>query len=273
MSELGIRTVVAIGLIALLALVVCLGGWVEAALLSVIAVMAAVEMSRMFKHKGIDICLPPLIAMGALQFPLLYLHERYSFPMLLPVLFICCFMYIVVERILNKDGNNQNVIASILVMVYPLGLLLAFGFFGFDRTDVSRTALMLVFAAPCMADNNAYLFGRKFGKTKLCPAISPNKTVEGYIAGLVGGPMGGLLVYFLQKLWGLDVHWGWLVGLGFAGGVIGQFGDLFASTFKRWAGIKDFGTLLPKHGGVVDRLDSAMLFAPIVAAVFCYFIR
>ena len=273
MSELGIRTIVAVGLLTLLALIVWLGGWVQAAALSLIAVMAVVEMSRMFKHKEINICLPPLIAMGALQFPLLYLHERYGFPMLLPALAVCCFMYIVIERILSKTRTNPDAVASVFVMIYPLGLLLAFGYFGFDRTDVSRVALLMVFAAPCMADNNAYLFGRKFGKTKLCPTISPNKTVEGYIAGLVGGPIGGLLVYFLQKLWGLDVHWGWLIGLGFIGGVIGQFGDLFASTFKRWAGVKDFGTLLPKHGGVVDRLDSAMLFAPVVAAVFTYFIR
>ncbi len=273
MSELGIRAIVAVFLIAFLALVVFLGGWAEVAALTMISVLAVIEMSRMFKHKDINICLPPLFAQAGLQFLLLYLHDKYAFPMLLPALFICCFMYAMIDRIVNKERKTEDIVATLFVMIYPLALLLCFGFFGFERADVSRTALILVFAAPCMADNNAYLFGRKFGKRKLCPSISPNKTVEGYIAGLVGGPMGGILAYFLQKIWGLDVHWAWLVGLGFIGGVIGQFGDLFASTFKRWAGIKDFGTLLPKHGGVVDRLDSAMMFAPIVAAVFHYFLR
>ncbi len=273
MSELAVRTLVAIGLIALLVLIVWLGGWFQVGALTLISVLAVIEMSRMFRHKGIKICLPPLFAMAGLQYVMLYLNEAYGFVQLLPALYALCFLYIAIERILNGKRTSEDAVASLFVMIYPLALLLCFGFFGFGRADVSRTALLLVFAAPCLADNNAYLFGRKFGRHKLCPTISPNKTVEGYIAGLVGGPIGGLLVWFLQKLWGLDVHWAWLVGLSLIGGFIGQFGDLFASTFKRWSGIKDFGTLLPKHGGVVDRLDSAMMFAPIVAAAFHYFIK
>lgn len=273
MGELGVRIIVAIGLIALLVLIVWLGGWFQVGALTLISVLAVVEMSRMFAHKNIRICLPPLYAMAGLQYAFLYLSEAYGFIQLLPALYAVCFVYIAVDRILNKTRTSEDTISTVFVMIYPLALLLCFGFFGFNRADVSRTALLIVFAAPCMADANAYLFGRKIGKHKLCPTISPNKTVEGYIAGLIGGPVGGLLVYFLQKLWGLDVHWGWLIGLGLLGGFIGQFGDLFASTFKRWSGIKDFGTLLPKHGGVVDRLDSAMLFAPIVAAIFHYFIK
>lgn len=273
MSELGIRAIVAVFLIAFLGLVVWLGGWAQALALTAISVLAVIEMGRMFEKKDIHVCRAPLFILAGAEFILLLLNERYGAPFLLPALWIVCFLYAVIERILNKNRRTEDMIATVFVMIYPLTLLLCFGFFGYNGNDVSRTALMLVFAAPCMADNNAYLFGRKFGKRKLCPAISPNKTVEGYIAGLLGGPMGGILVYFLQKLWGLDVHWGWLVGLGFVGGIVGQFGDLFASTMKRWAGIKDFGTLLPKHGGVVDRLDSAMMFAPVVAAAFAYFIR
>ncbi|MCR5808366.1 MAG: phosphatidate cytidylyltransferase [Clostridiales bacterium] len=268
MSELGVRTIVAVFLIGLLALVVIFGGWVQACVLTLFSVLAVIEMSRMFKKKEIDICLPPLFLMAGAQYFLLF-----KLPAYLPILYVVCFTYILADRILNKHRKTEDAIATIFVMIYPLALLLCFGFFGFDRTDVSRVALMMVFAAPCMADNNAYLWGRKFGKHKLCPAISPKKTVEGYIAGLIGGPMGGVLVYFLQKIWGLDVHWGWLVGLGFLGGVIGQFGDLFASTFKRWAGIKDYGSIFPGHGGVMDRLDSAMVFAPVVAAFFHYVIR
>lgn len=268
MSELMIRTLVAIGLIALLAVIVWLGGWFQVGALTLISVLAVIEMSRMFKHRDIDICLPPLFIMAGAQYALLYL-----FPAYLPVMYVVCFMYVMIDRIVAKGRKTEDTVATVFTMVYPLTLLLCFGFVGYDRTDVSRAALLLIFAAPCMADNNAYLFGRKFGKHKLCPTISPNKTVEGYVAGIIGGPIGGILVYFLQKLWGLDIHWAWFLGLGLVGAVIGQFGDLFASTFKRWAGIKDFGTLLPKHGGVVDRLDSAMMFAPIVAAVFHYLIR
>ena len=268
MSELGIRTLVAIGLLALLAVIVIFGGWVQACALAFFAVLAVIEMSRMFKHKEINICLPPLLMTAGLQSFIIFLFPKY-----LPVLYIVCFLWIMTDRIVNGAKKTEDAAAAIFTMIYPVALLASFGFFGFDMTDVSRVAFLMVFAGPSMADNNAYLFGRKFGKHKLCPAISPNKTVEGYIAGLIGGPIGGILVYFLQRAWGLNVHWGWLVGLGLVGAVIGQFGDLFASTFKRWTGIKDFGSIFPKHGGVMDRLDSAMVFAPVVAAVFHYFIR
>ena len=268
MSELGTRSIVAVGLIALLALVIWLGGWVQAAVLALFSVIAVTEMNSMFRKKELNICLPPLLLMAAGQYFLLFKLPKY-----LPILYVVCFLWIGCDRILNKGRRNEDVIASVFTAVYPLALLLCFGLFGFDRSDVSRVALLIVFAAPCMADNNAYLFGRKFGRNKLCPAISPNKTVEGFMAGIIGGPMGGIMVYFLQKLWGLDVHWAILVCLGLVGGIIGQMGDLFASTFKRWAGIKDYGRLFPGHGGVMDRLDSAMFFAPTVAAVFCLFIR
>lgn len=268
MSELGIRTIVAIGLLAVLALIVWLGGWFQVFALTAFSIVAVIEMSRMFKKKDVTICLPPLMLMAAGQFVVLFKFGKY-----LPILFVVCFTWVMIDRIVTKGRKTEDTVASVFTMIYPLALLLCFGFFGFGRTDVSRAALLMVFAGPSMADNNAYLFGRKFGKHKLCPAISPNKTVEGYVAGLIGGPVGGVIVYFLQKLWGLDIHWAWLVGLGLIGAVVGQFGDLFASTFKRWAGIKDFGSLFPGHGGVMDRLDSAMVFAPIVAAVFYYFIR
>ena len=274
MSELGKRTLVAIGMLGVLALMLWLGGWMQAGVFTFGSVVAVIEMSRMFKHKGINICLPPLLAVGGLHLIFLLLITEYGFPSwTLPALYIAAFISIMTERILNGKRTTQDFSATVFTLIYPLALLLCFGLIGFGRMDESRAALFMIFAGPSMADNNAYLFGRKFGKHKLCPDISPKKTVEGFIAGLAGGPLGGLLVYFMQRLWGLNIHWAWLVGLGLLGAVVGQFGDLLASTFKRWSGIKDFGNLFPGHGGVIDRLDSAMVFAPVVAFVFFYFIR
>lgn len=271
MNELGIRSIVAVVLLAILALMLWLGGWVQAGCLTFAAVVAVLEMERMFRKKDIYVSLIPLFVVAGAQFAVMLLFPKN--PEYIAILYIIGFLLIVAERILNRKRTTEDFLATVFVLVYPLALLLSFGFFGFDRMGVSRVALLLVFAGPSMADNNAYMFGSKFGKHKLCPSISPAKTVEGYIAGLVGGPMGGLLVYFLQKLWGLDVHWAWLVGLGFLGGFVGQFGDLLASTFKRWSGIKDYGHIFPGHGGIIDRLDSAMVFAPIVAIVFACFIK
>lgn len=269
MKELLIRTVVGIGLLAMLALVLFFGGWVQVAVLSLFSALSVYEMQRMFQKKAISPFTIPQYLLALSQFTVLYLGDIKW----VALLYICCFMAIVIERIFNKKRQSEDVISAVFVMIYPLALLLCMGLIGFGRDDVSRVALLLVFAGPCMADNNAYIFGMLFGKKKLCPHISPKKTIEGYLAGIVGGPAGGLIVWLLQEpLFGQSVHWLWLVGLGFIGGVIGQFGDLFASTFKRWADIKDFGTIFPKHGGTMDRLDSSMLFAPIVAVVFSLFI-
>ena len=270
MNELLVRVIVAVGLIGILALALIFGGWVQAAVFTFAAVVAVYETGRMFKQKGIHIFSAPLYAVAALQLAALNVEQTARF---VPVLYLAAFLALMTERILDPHRTQEALIASIFMLIYPLVLLLCFGLVGYGTGDNSRVALLMIFAGPSMADNNAYLFGRKFGKHKLCPAISPKKTVEGYVAGLVGGPIGGLLVWLLQgPLFGTNVHWAWLVGLGLLGGVVGQFGDLFASTFKRWSGIKDFGTIFPGHGGVMDRLDSAMVFAPIVAVCFNYFI-
>ncbi len=271
MSELGVRVIVAIGLLGILALMLIFGGWVQVAVFTFAAVVGVYEMSRMFSKKGIKLFAASLYAVGAMQLAILIIEPAAKY---LPILYVCAFLAIMTERIVNPKRTTEDLIATLFTLVYPLMLLMCFGLIGYGRMDNSRVALMMVFAGPSMADNNAYLFGRKFGKHKLCPAISPNKTVEGYIAGLVGGPTGGLIVWLVQGwLFGTNVHWAWLLGLGLVGAVVGQFGDLFASTFKRWSGVKDFGTIFPGHGGVMDRLDSAMVFVPIVAVCFNYFIK
>src|SRR5207237_7126291 len=115
-------------------------------------------------------------------------------------------------------------------------------------------------------DSFAYFAGRAFGRHKLAAAVSPGKTVEGALGGLAAalivGAAGGQLLFVAHS--GLSpVAFGLLVG-GIAG-VLGQVGDLFDSALKREIGIKDFGGILPGHGGVLDRFDSMLFVAPAVA--------
>jgi len=118
--------------------------------------------------------------------------------------------------------------------------------------------LFLVLAACWAADTAAYAVGKKWGRRKLCPAISPGKTVEGAIAGLIGS----LLATAAFGWWfGLPLAYG--APLGALLGVAGQLGDLAESKLKRWADVKDSGALLPGHGGVLDRFDSLLLNAPV----------
>ena len=117
--------------------------------------------------------------------------------------------------------------------------------------------LVLAFAG----DIAAYYVGRRFGRKKLLPEVSPGKTVEGML-GLIGGSIAGCLVfrhYFFPLL--PVVH---AIVLGLVGSIVGQLGDLCESALKRGAGVKDSGTLLPGHGGILDRLDCLMFITPYV---------
>ena len=115
-----------------------------------------------------------------------------------------------------------------------------------------------------MSDSLALFGGMLFGKTKLAPRVSPKKTREGAVSGLVGGMVGMILfriVFFLCTE--VQLHIGWCVALGFVGAVMGQLGDLSFSCVKRQCGIKDYGRLLPGHGGVLDRVDGVIFAAPV----------
>lgn len=111
--------------------------------------------------------------------------------------------------------------------------------------------LLLAIGPLWVGDSAAYFIGKAWGKRKLAPAISPNKTVEGAVANLVGCL---LAAYALGTLLGVPLVASIAVGL--STGVFGQVGDLLQSRFKRRAGVKDSGSLLPGHGGILDRLDS-----------------
>jgi phosphatidate cytidylyltransferase len=112
-------------------------------------------------------------------------------------------------------------------------------------------------------DTMAYFGGKLLGKripAKMYPLISPNKTWIGSIWGMAGS-VGG--VFLLRWAFGVDYPWLPLLGLGLVGGALGQLGDLAESMFKRSAGVKDSGNLLPGHGGMLDRIDAFLFVGPI----------
>ena len=131
--------------------------------------------------------------------------------------------------------------------------------------------VLVPFVIAFIGDGGAYFIGRAMGKHKLAPRTSPKKTVEGAIGGLICS-VGFALIYglILKFAFHTDVLFGRLAVMGAVGGVVSQLGDLFFSLFKRESGIKDYGTLLKEHGGILDRFDSMVPLAPVVAAMFLY---
>jgi phosphatidate cytidylyltransferase len=148
---------------------------------------------------------------------------------------------------------------ALLYIGLPLGMLLAV-----HRQAGARVTLLLL-GAVVVSDSAQYYTGRAFGRVPLAPAISPKKTREGAIGGVVVATVFMMLVGRLF----LPVPLSWLAGLGVAVAVAGICGDLFESRLKRASGVKDSSSIIPGHGGVLDRID-ALLFA---APVFYFFLQ
>ncbi len=124
-----------------------------------------------------------------------------------------------------------------------------------------RTVVWLVFLSSWIADTCAYFTGRFLGKHKMAPVLSPKKTVEGAVGGIAGSAVSGVLFALIVEhgsfLWQFALICG-------AGAVISIFGDLAASAIKRDNDIKDYGSLIPGHGGILDRFDSVIFTAPVI---------
>ena len=141
-------------------------------------------------------------------------------------------------------------------------------------------AMFFILLILCFAwggDTAAYFAGRAFGRHKLAPIVSPHKTVEGAVGGVLGSMAAGCVLTLVYSLLSAKYnvisiqvqpkHYLVLLGMGAVASVLGILGDLFASSVKRQVGIKDYGTIFPGHGGILDRFDSVMFIAPFVTMV------
>ncbi|MFT3950780.1 MAG: phosphatidate cytidylyltransferase [Oscillospiraceae bacterium] len=159
-------------------------------------------------------------------------------------------------------------IAATLLIPYAMRMLLVLD-------GMNRHGLFLVVLTLCgawLADTGAYFAGTFFGKHKLCPVISPKKTVEGFIGGIVTNAVLFVVISAgYNSLFAdgeLDFNYAGLILAGMLCAVIGVIGDLSASVIKRKCGIKDYGNIMPGHGGLLDRFDSVLFVAPFMAYMF-----
>lgn len=134
--------------------------------------------------------------------------------------------------------------------------------------EQGRVLVCIPFVIAFLSDAGAYFIGVFFGKHKLCPKISPKKSVEGLVGGVVIGTL-SLLLYGLivNTFFDVGARYLPLMLYGITGSLLSAFGDLCLSAVKRQTGIKDFGNLFPGHGGMLDRLDSLMVVAPLTEAL------
>ena len=153
--------------------------------------------------------------------------------------------------------------AGLVVIVLPFSAVVRLDGVGGVGPQLLLFTLVLVW----VGDTAAYFVGRGFGRMKMSPQVSPNKTWEGAGANLLGALLVGALFGYWMKIGLAD-----MLAMAVLGSVAGQVGDLFKSTFKRSAGVKDSGTILPGHGGILDRIDALILAAPAVWYYFEWFV-
>ena len=132
-----------------------------------------------------------------------------------------------------------------------------------------RYVILIPFVVAFLSDSGAYFVGLKFGKHKLSPVVSPNKTIEGALGGIATA-LASMVIYSLVLDLlpvGIQVNYALALLYGLAGSLAGIFGDLCFSVIKRQTGIKDYGDLFPGHGGILDRFDSLVTVAPLMEAL------
>ncbi len=179
-------------------------------------------------------------------------------------LFIFAIQAVLMSLIVFKHKKYNIVDASLTVMGI-FYVVFMFAFIILTRNlDKGVYFIWLIFFA-WVTDTMAYFTGRAFGKTKLAPEISPKKTVAGSIGGILGCVIVTLIYgYVLKSNNSVNIELYHYAIIGVLVAVLSQIGDLAASAIKRYAGIKDYGNIMPGHGGILDRFDSVVFIAPII---------
>ena len=262
------RVITGVILIALLTLILWAGGWVFALVACVCVGIAIHEMHNALRTGGYHPVSWVAYAGLVCSIPLMMF---YSAQAMIPVLATLCFC-VLFQVVRREEPNLPDVLVSVMPLmsiVFPAMCLI--GLLDTQPRSLQLMMLIMVFGIAVGGDTLAYFVGSSVGGPKLCPKVSPNKTISGSVGGLFGSVVVAFIVgrIFAAAVPDMAVQapiWGDLL-VGLIGGVAGQLGDLFASLVKRHCKVKDYGTIFPGHGGMMDRLDSIFFVAIIV---YCY---
>lgn len=243
------------------------------AIVGTFEVVRAMDVKMLFIEKIIALIFPIIV------FPIAtFCGATYAFI----VIAIYDMLTVALSVFAFKNATLESVGLTMLSVFYPTGLILPL----VAVNLMSFEALLLVFAVSPLCDTMAYFVGSALRGKKLCPDISPNKTISGAIGGIAGGAIGGVAVYFFSN-WLYSA--GILAGTAFTVGALWadviifivagalfaaltELGDLAESVIKRKLGIKDMGKLFPGHGGMMDRIDGLSFVSPVAALIFCVII-
>jgi phosphatidate cytidylyltransferase len=266
-KNLGQRIAVAVVFAPLIIYLGWVGGVGYLLLIEVIIVLGLFEFYRLARHKQVRPNYFVGVLTGAAIAPLVYFSLGKDIWLLCIAACVLLVMMELFRRPQPASGPLTNVAGTLMGLIYVAGLLsfllmlrelprLTGGEYAHAGTWVA-----MLFLTTWICDTAAYFVGMYFGKHKLFERVSPKKTIEGALGGLVFAVLAAVACYHLFVK-GLQLRDAVIIGLLI--GTVGQISDLVESLFKRDAGVKDSSGLIPGHGGMLDRFDSEMLVAPLV---------
>ncbi|RYD82519.1 MAG: phosphatidate cytidylyltransferase [Sphingobacteriales bacterium] len=283
MSNFWQRTITGILFVVVLIGATLFSEWSFLLLLFAINILGLWEYCNLFRakeyapHKNVVLILGTVIFLLAASFynPLMSLEilgqkSGLFFPLLLTPILLTLF---IVELYNKEHSPFQRAAVGITGLIYiPISLSYLSRIpylYGGDmyKNEYEAYIPISIFILIWSSDTFAYLAGRTFGKHKLFPSVSPKKTWEGFIGGIIGTIGISILLYYSFGIFSIPV---W-IGLAIIISVFGLWGDLIQSMLKRSLELKDSGTILPGHGGILDRFDSLLFCIPFVAA-YLYFV-
>lgn len=234
----------------------------------VLFVISLIGMTELYKVFGIEKKSPGIIGYiaAAVYYAFLYFEpdlpgDKLNWFMMLFMAFLICEMATLVFA--YPQYNTQQIFAAFFGMLY-VSVMLSY-IYQTRLLSGGIFTVWLVFVCSWGCDTCAYCVGMLIGKHKMAPVLSPKKSVEGGVGGILGAALIGALYALAINHWGnAEVDVLTYVIIGAAGGAISQIGDLAASAIKRYHNIKDYGKLIPGHGGILDRFDSVIFTAPII---------
>lgn len=267
------RTISSIVLVILALVTILPGGPILAITLYLISNVAFLELTKACEirtdKKLNALEMTGLLAIAA-YYLLIFFAETHTYFMIAVILLLMALMFVYVFTYPKFTANQ--VMATYFSLIYA-PVMLSFIFLT-RQLEHGVYLVWMIFISSWISDTCAYLVGVLIGKHKLVPQLSPKKTIEGSLGGIIGSAVVGALFGFflLDKTLGGHQFGVMLFVIGAIGSVISQVGDLAASAIKRNHDIKDYGKLIPGHGGIMDRFDSVIFTAPMIYFLIIMFL-
>lgn len=258
--NLTLRLLVAAVFIPLLLYVFHLGGIAFLVFVELLIVMSLWEffsLTRINLHLWQKLLLILVAAFPAISIQ--YLQSRYLFEAIAAIIFLVSLPHAFTRKL--GDIGRSMAMAAFAALYLTVGFVSLLLIRNGSVVPLEQAAgwVTYLFAAIWIIDTAAYYFGWQWGKAKLSPAISPNKTIVGFVGGYIGGVLTAGIFSFVFLA---DVGFSKLIAPALVIAFFGQLGDLVESVFKREMGVKDSSNLIPGHGGILDRFDSLVFAAP-----------